>query len=206
MKYLLVAVIGYFGGCIPSGIIVGKLFCNIDIRDYGSKNMGSTNMFRTMGAKPALIVLLMDIAKGMFAVFFAGYISSHEVNALLFGGIMSILGHNYPFFLGFKGGRGVATGLGVILVLLPKVTVIIFSVWAVIVFFTRYVSLASVTSAALVPIFAWYFEYPWQYFYFSIFAALFIIVRHKENILRLLRGTESKIKQGSMENFKNKDE
>lgn len=206
MQYLLIAAVGYLLGCIPSGLIVGKQFCGIDIREHGSKNMGTTNMFRTLGAKPAFFVLIADMAKGMLAVTFADYLLANDANALLLGGIMSIIGHNYPVFLGFKGGRGVATGLGVILVLMPKVTAVVFSVWAIIVFLTRYVSLGSVTAATLVPVFAWYFTYPWQYFYFSVVAALFIVIRHKDNIIRLLNSTESKIKQGNAKDLKNDGE
>lgn len=201
MQYLIIAVVGYLLGCIPSGLIVGKFFCNVDIRNYGSKNIGTTNMFRILGPKPAIVVLLADMAKGMLAVFFAQYLVG-DTSSLLLGGIVSIVGHNYPVFLGFKGGRGVATGLGVICVLMPKVTLIVFSVWAVIVFITRYVSLGSVVAATLVPILAWYFEYPWLFCLFSLLAAAFIVIRHKENIERLLKGTESKIKSGSMDNFK----
>ena len=204
MNYFIIAIAGYLLGCIPSGLFVGKYFCNIDIRNYGSKNLGTTNMFRILGAKPALIVLLADMAKGMLAVVFADHISG-SADALLLGGIMAILGHNYPVFLGFKGGRGVATGLGVVLMLMPKVTAVVFSLWALIVFITRYVSLGSTVAASLVPVFAWYFSYPGEYLVFSMIAAVFIIVRHKENITRLLNGTENKIRQGNMDDFKNKE-
>ncbi len=204
MKYLLIAIWGYFLGCIPSGLLVGRLFCNIDIRQYGSKNIGTTNMFRILGPKPAALVLLADMSKGMLAVFIARYLIGSEP-ALLLGGIAAIMGHNYSFFLGFKGGRGVATGLGVILVLMPEVTSVVFLVWAAIVYFTRYVSLASVVAATLVPFLTWYFSYSWAFFAFAVLAALFIIIRHKENIERLLKGTESKIKAGSMDNISNKD-
>lgn len=201
MQYLMIVVVGYLLGCIPSGLIVGKQFCNIDIRNYGSKNIGTTNMFRILGAKPAAVVLLADMAKGIVAVLFAKYLLGTP-SAMLLGGIMAIIGHNYPVFLGFKGGRGVATGLGVICVLMPKVTIIVFLVWALIVFFSRYVSLGSIVAATLVPILAVFFHYSWLYCIFSLIAAIFIVVRHKENIDRLRNGTESKIKSGSMNNFK----
>jgi glycerol-3-phosphate acyltransferase PlsY len=115
---------------------------------------------------------------------------------------MAIIGHSYPLFSGFKGGKGVATGLGVILTLMPELTLLVLAVWAIIVFFTRYVSLASVSAAALVPAFAWYLEYPWRLFIFSLLAALFVIVRHKENIKRLLRGQETRITPGSLDKFR----
>ena len=201
MDYVLIILVGYLLGGVPSGLFVGRYFCNIDIRDFGSKNIGSTNMFRTLGPKPALIVLLADMLKGILAVGFALYINASEY-ALLLGGIMAIIGHNYPLFLGFKGGRGVATGLGVILVLVPKVTIIVFLVWLIIVLLTRYVSLGSIIAAFLVPILSWYFNYPTTFIGFGIIAAVFVILRHKENIKRLLSGNENKIKAGSMSQFK----
>ena len=201
MNYVLIAVLGYLLGCIPSGLLVGRYFCGIDIRNYGSKNLGATNMFRTLGPKPALAVLLADMAKGIAAVLLALLISGGEATLLL-GGIAAIAGHSYPVFLGFKGGRGVATGLGVILVLMPKVTVWVFAVWAVIVLITRYVSLASVTAAVLVPILAWLSDYPWQFVLFSLLGAVFVVFRHKENMKRLRTGEETKIKPGSISQFK----
>jgi glycerol-3-phosphate acyltransferase PlsY len=197
MEYVFSIFVGYFLGCIPSGLFVGRYFGNIDIRNYGSKNIGTTNVFRTLGLKPALVVLVLDMGKGIVAVIFAQYFSG-ENSVLLLGGIAAMLGHNYPVFLHFKGGRGVATGLGVILFLMPKVTVLVFTVWSVIVFLTKYVSLASVVAAFFVPVLAWYFEYPSSFCFFSILAAAFVIIRHKENIVRLLHGNESKIKAGSI--------
>ncbi len=204
MEYLFIGIIGYLLGCIPSGLFIGRWFCGIDIREHGSKNIGSTNVFRTLGPKPAALVLLADMAKGMLAVYIGGLFQSGE-GALLLGGIAAIMGHNYPVFLGFKGGRGVATGLGVVLVLMPLVTAIVFAIWAAIVYMTRYVSLGSIVAAALVPVLAWSFSYPWQFTIFGGVAALFIIIRHRENIQRLLNGTESKIKSGSMDKFKKQD-
>ena len=202
MQYLAIGLIGYLLGCIPSGLLVGRYFCGIDIRNYGSKNLGATNMFRILGPKPALVVLLADMGKGALAAFIPLCLNGGEAAAVL-GGVMSIIGHGYPMFSGFKGGRGVAAGLGVILTLMPKLTLIVFSIWAMVVFITRYVSLASVTAAAFVPLFAWYLEYPWRFFIFSLLAAFFIIARHKENIKRLLIGQETKITPGSVKQFKN---
>jgi glycerol-3-phosphate acyltransferase PlsY len=201
MDYLLSGVIGYLLGCMPSGLFVGRYFCGVDIRNYGSKNLGATNMFRLLGPKPASVVLLADMGKGMLAVALSAWLIGGEA-APVVGGVMAIIGHGYPVFSGFKGGRGVATGLGVILLLMPQVTLIVFGVWAAIVFFTRYVSLGSVAAAALVPVLALYFDYPWYLLLFSLAAALFVIVRHRENISRLWRGQESKITPGSIQKFK----
>ena len=110
------------------------------------------------------------------------------------GGIAAISGHNWSVLLGFKGGRGVATGLGVIALLAPKVTVIVFAVWAIVVFLTKYVSLASIIAAALVPPLMWFFGAGNEILLFGVAAATFVIVRHRPNIERLLRGEELKIK------------
>ncbi|MDR3349031.1 MAG: glycerol-3-phosphate 1-O-acyltransferase PlsY [Acidaminococcales bacterium] len=201
MQYLAAALLGYLLGSIPSGLLVGRYLRGIDIRKYGSKNLGATNMFRVLGPKPALAVLLADMGKGALAALSALYFASDETASVI-GGVMAIIGHSYPLFSDFKGGKGVATGLGVILALMPELTLMVFAVWAAIVFFTRYVSLASVGAAALVPAFAWYLEYPWRLFVFSLLAALFVIARHKENMKRLLRGQETKITPGSLEKFK----
>ena len=118
--------------------------------------------------------------------------------AMIFGGMAAIIGHSLPLFLGFHGGKGVATGLGVIAFLMPKVTIVVFLVWLAIVLVTRYVSLGSIIAAALVPILAWLFSYPIEYFVFGLLAAVLIIVRHKTNIVRLLNGTENHIQAGHM--------
>jgi glycerol-3-phosphate acyltransferase PlsY len=114
--------------------------------------------------------------------------------AEVLGGIAAISGHNWSVFMGFKGGRGVATGLGVVSLLAPKVTVIVFAVWCIVVFFTRYVSLASIVAAALVPPLMWWFDAGRETLLFGVAAATFVILRHRPNIVRLLRGEELKIK------------
>ena len=195
--YLLVALVGYLLGSIPTGLFIGKWLCNIDIRQYGSKNIGTTNMFRTLGPKAASIVLVGDMGKGMLAVIFANLLSDYQLALSLTGGLAAVLGHNYPIFLNFKGGRGVATAFGVLCLLQPKVVMIVFPVWLAIVFTTRYVSLGSVLAAFVAPIAAWWFDYQLPLIIFTTCAAAFVIIRHKENIGRLLSGTESKIKAGS---------
>lgn len=195
--YFLVALVGYLLGSIPTGLFIGKWLCNIDIRQYGSKNIGTTNMFRTLGPKAASIVLAGDMGKGMLAVIFANCFFDQQLALSLTGGLAAVLGHNYPIFLKFKGGRGVATAFGVLCLLLPKVVMVVFPVWLVIVYITRYVSLGSVLAAFVAPIAAWWFDYQLPLIIFTACAAAFVIIRHKENIGRLLAGTESKIKAGS---------
>jgi len=196
MEYLLILAISYVIGSIPNGLIVGKMLKGVDIRQFGSNNSGATNMYRVLGPGPAFLVLITDIAKGVAGVYVGKALLGTPPAALL-GGIAAISGHNWSVFLGFKGGRGVATALGVIAVLMPKVTVIVFLVWAVIVFLTRYVSLGSIVAAAVAPPLTWLLVDQPEYFYFVIVAAAFVIIRHRPNIERLIKGEELKIKAGS---------
>lgn len=207
MEYLLIIVLSYVIGSIPNGLIVGKLIKGVDIRQFGSKNIGATNMYRVLGPWPAFWVLITDIAKGVAGVYIGKTMLGTPPAALL-GGIAAIAGHNWSIFLGFKGGRGVATALGVIAVLMPKVTVIVFLVWAAIVYITRYVSLGSIVAAAIAPPLTWLLADQPEYLYFVIVAAAFVIIRHRPNIERLLKGEELKIKAGSAapENKEKKDE
>jgi glycerol-3-phosphate acyltransferase PlsY len=195
VEYLLILVLSYLVGSIPNGLIVGKLTSGVDIRQFGSKNIGATNAYRILGPGPALAVLITDIVKGVAGVYIGQTLGGTPVAALV-GGIAAIAGHNWSLFLGFKGGRGVATALGVIAVLMPKVTAIVFVVWAVIVYFTRYVSLGSIVGAFIAPPLVWLFGERPEYLYFAIVAAFFVIVRHRPNIQRLLKGEEVKIKYG----------
>ena len=195
-------IIGYIFGSIPSGLVLVKMVCGIDIREYGSKNIGTTNVFRTVGGRMASIVLIADVIKGILAVLLVRYFFESNLQLELLTAIASLLGHNYSIFLGFKGGRGVATGLGLILLFMPDVCIFSFTVWLVIVFVTRYVSLGSIVGAFITPIVAYYRGYPLELVLFALAACLFVIVRHYENMKRLIAGTESKIKQGSLDNVK----
>ncbi len=202
MSYVIGVIIGYVLGSIPCGFVFVKLICGIDIRQYGSKNIGTTNVFRTVGARMASFVLLGDMFKGILAVILVKYFLADNLHLELVTAIAVLLGHNYSVFLGFKGGRGVATGLGLILYFMPDVSIFAFSVWLAIVFVTKYVSLASVLAAFLTPIASYYRGYPLELVAFATAACVFVIIRHYENIKRLIGGTETKIKQGSMNNIK----
>lgn len=195
MEYLVIIGLSYFIGSIPNGLIIGKYLTGIDIRQFGSKNIGATNAYRVLGPWPAFWVLLTDVAKGVAGVSIGKILLGTPVG-MLAGGIAAIAGHNWSVFLGFKGGRGVATALGVIAVLMPEVTGLVFVVWAAIVYFTRYVSLASIVGAVIAPPLIWAFGERVEYFWFGLVAAAFVIVRHRPNIRRLLKGEELKIKAG----------
>lgn len=202
MNFVLWFAVGFVFGSIPSGLWLVKAIHGIDIREYGSKNIGSTNVFRTVGGKTAALVLICDAAKGILAVMLADMMSGGDLYVMLFAAIGALLGHNYSLFLGFKGGRGVATGLGLLIFFMPKVSGICFLVWLAIVLTTRYVSLASCVGALCAPCLAVYFGYPLPVIMFAAVAAAFVIIRHKDNIKRLLNGTESKIRQGSAKDLK----
>ena len=175
MGLFFACVASYLVGSIPSGLILGKGIWNIDLREHGSHNIGATNAWRTIGKQAGFLIFFCDLLKGVFGVWVGGALSGTSL-ALVLGGVFAIVGHSWSFFLGFKGGKGVATGLGVIVKL------------------TGYVSLGSIVGAALVPAFAWIFGEPRATIGFGFLAAFFVIYRHKENIQRLLSGTESKIK------------
>ena len=201
MKYLFgsgALLLGYVFGSIPCGLWLVQAFHGIDIRDYGSRNIGTTNVFRTVGAKTAALVLIGDMLKGIAAL---AVISRFTANPAIVAitALGALLGHNYSLFLGFKGGKGVATGLGLFLYMLPAGAAAGFAVWALIVLITRYVSLGSVVAAVVAAGTGWYLGYPLPYAVFGTLACLFVIIRHKENISRLLNGTESKIKAGHLE-------
>lgn len=196
LHFLLGFVLGHVCGSVPSGLWLVQAFHGIDIRNYGSKNIGTTNVFRTVGPKTAVLVLISDAFKGILAV---GIMSYFFHNPLLdvVTALGALLGHNYSLFLGFKGGKGVATALGLLIFMMPKVALASFGIWLVCVLLTRYVSLGSIMAAIFTPPLAWYLGYPSAYVIFSVVAAFFVVLRHKENIHRLLTGTESKIKPGN---------
>lgn len=192
---LVACILAYLLGSVPSGLLLCRAVWHIDIREHGSRNIGATNVYRTLGKGPGALVFALDFLKGFLGVYIAMLLVGTPL-AMVIGGIAAILGHSASVFLRFKGGKGVATGLGVIAMLMPAVTGIVFLAWLAIVFVTRYVSLGSIIGAALVPVLAFFFDYPTEYLLFGVFAAVLVIVRHHANISRLLNGTESKIKAG----------
>jgi len=196
MTLALVCVLSYLIGSIPSGLILGKGLWHVDLREHGSYNIGATNAWRTLGKTAGLLIFAFDLAKGAIGVWLGLYFTAEPL-VMVIGGILAIVGHSWSIFLKFKGGKGVATGLGVIVMLMPFVTIWVFAIWFVLVYVTKYVSLGSIVAAAFVPILAFCFGAPAEYICFGIVAAIFVIYRHKANILRLLSGTESKIKAAS---------
>lgn len=191
----IACLIAYLLGSIPNGLVFGKLLWHIDLREHGSHNIGATNAWRTLGKGPGFLIFLLDFLKGALSVWLGSLLVGTPL-AMVLAGVLAIVGHSCSLFLKFKGGKGVATGLGVIVMMMPLPALIVFLIWLAIVKISGYVSLGSIVAAALVPVLAWQFGYPVEYIGFGVLAAAFIIIRHHANIGRLLSGTESKIKAG----------
>jgi len=191
MHWAGLIIAAYLIGSIPMGLIFGKLIWKKDLRRFGSHNIGATNAWRILGRKAGLLIFILDFIKGQLGVLLGAYLLASP-GAMVVGGLFAVLGHIFPIFIGFKGGKGVATGLGVISALMPKVTLIVVVVWVVLTLITRYVSVASIVAAVLTPILAAVFKEPIIYFLFALVIAVFIVFRHKENIQRLKAGRENK--------------
>ncbi len=194
---LLALLLSYLLGSIPNGLWLCRALWHVDLRQHGSHNIGATNAWRTLGKGPGFLVFFLDMLKGLLAVWLGEMLVGTPLVMILCG-VLAIVGHSLSLFLRFHGGKGVATGLGVILMLMPKVTVIVFLVWLLLVLATRYVSLGSIVAAALVPVLSLVFGYPALYVAFGVLAAALIIVRHRSNITRLLNGTENRISAGHL--------
>lgn len=192
MSYLTIIVLSYLISSIPVGLLISKHFYGIDVRQHGSGNIGATNILRTLGPFPALVVLLGDAAKGIISVYLGRVILGNEIGAVL-GGLFAIAGHSLSLFLKFKGGKGVGTGLGVLLMLNPIVTLICLVIFSLTVYLTRYVSLGSILAATCLPILMFIGHQPKEHQIFALLAGAFVVIRHQANIKRLLAGTENKI-------------
>ncbi len=190
LLYLLLPA-AYIMGSIPFGILVAKAK-GIDLQKTGSGNIGATNVMRTVGKWPALLTLLGDSLKGAAAVMLCRIITGGELGESITG-ITVVLGHMYPVFLGFRGGKGVATGLGVLAVYSPVSAIILVAVWIVTFFLKKYSSLAALTAFTLLPVVFALSGAGVQKIFFAIVLAFLIILKHRENIERLINGTEPKI-------------
>lgn len=201
MKELLLIVLAYLIGSVPTALIVSKRFFGIDIRDYGSGNMGATNTFRVLGSKYGTMVMAIDILKGLVAAGLYSLIPYYMHNELertnfMIGlGLAAVVGHIFPIFAGFKGGKGVATLFGMILAVQPVIAISCTGVFLLVLYLTRYVSLSSILAAIALPICVlWIWnEHEVIYRIFALLVALLVIFTHQKNIGRILRGVESRI-------------
>ncbi|MBP5399407.1 MAG: glycerol-3-phosphate 1-O-acyltransferase PlsY [Alphaproteobacteria bacterium] len=204
MTILLSAIGGYFLGSIPFGLVLCYLAGLGDIRKIGSGNIGTTNVLRTGRKDLALLTLLLDASKAGIAAWVAGHFAPQtsemflgimtktNLLAALVAGSCAVLGHNFPVWLKFKGGKGVASAFGFILVISPMLALMAFGTWLVMVIAFRYSSLAAITAAVMTPLYAYFVESEVQTVFFTLIALL-VLVRHHANISRLLKGTESKV-------------
>ncbi|MDF2616470.1 MAG: plsY [Sedimentibacter sp.] len=192
MNYFFIAIISYLLGNISFAYILGKIFTKKDVRDFGSGNAGATNAIRAFGKKIGAMVFVGDVLKGVVAVLIGRTLGETGV---YLAGAMVIIGHNWPVFLNFKGGKGVATTIGVMIIASPFVTLICFILGLVVIITTRTVSLGSILGMAMAPVAAGIFVRPFNLslFIFCLFIGTMAIYRHKENIKRLLKGKENKL-------------
>ncbi|MEW5767498.1 MAG: glycerol-3-phosphate 1-O-acyltransferase PlsY [bacterium] len=190
--YPLIFLTSYLLGSIPTGFIVTRLVAGIDIRQVGSGNIGATNVHRVLGWTWYLVVLLVDMTKGMAAVWLAHQVGEGDIIIKMLAGATAVAGHNWTIFLKFKGGRGVATSAGVFIGLAPYPMLLIIPLFIIIVALTKYVSLGSVMGALVLPLLLWLFKAEPPLLIFGGAVSVIIVVKHIPNIKRLLAGQENK--------------
>lgn len=190
---VIIFVLAYLLGSIPSGLIVGKLFYGVDIREHGSGNLGGTNTFRTLGVKAGLAVTIADILKGTLAVVLPMFFGVEADIHPLMAGIFAVIGHMYPIFAGFKGGKAVATSGGILLGYAPLMFIIMVLVFFVCLYLTKYVSLSSMLAAVVAVIYS-IITQDIPLIIIVCLLAFFVIFRHRANIKRIMNKTEPKIK------------
>jgi glycerol-3-phosphate acyltransferase PlsY len=199
---IAIAVVAYLLGSIPTGYLLYRIFRRQDIRSFGSGNIGATNVLRAGGAGLGVATFILDVLKGCAAVWLGGYLASLWMptvplrTAEAFAALCAVLGHMFPIWLKFRGGKGVATGFGVFLVVSPWAALSAIGVFAVVLAISRYVSISSIVAAFSFPIFAWFLvtgSRPPFFFIAGALVSLLIIVKHHTNIRRLIDGTEVRI-------------
>ena len=197
MDWLYASLVGYFFGSIPTAWLLCKIFYGINIFEHGSKNMGSTNVYRTVGGKAFAANLAIDVLKGMVPVLISAKLWPQHPQVIFAAAACAMIGHTLSFWVKFKGGKGVATGLGVFIALSGYHALYALAVFLIVLLITRMVSVSSMTAAAALPFFLWYGNVLGEYtIYITIFAAIiaiFVIFKHKTNIHRIINGTESKL-------------
>lgn len=201
--YILMALVAYLIGSVNFSVIISKKMAGFDVRERGSGNAGTTNMLRSVGKGPAALTLILDIAKGLVAIliaFIIGKISSEANGAILvqLAGFFVVLGHTFPVFFGFKGGKGVATSLGVLLFINPLIGLICLVFALAVMAFTRMVSLGSIMAAILFPVLTLfikdgYIADGYTYIIFGILMAVLVIFNHRSNLKRIYTGKENRL-------------
>ncbi len=201
MEYLITGIISYLVGSVPTAVWIGKAWHNVDVREHGSNNAGATNTFRVLGKKAGIVVLSIDVAKGVLATVVPFAVLALIKNAdsslellRIEAAVLAIIGHIFPLFAQFKGGKGVATSLGVIVGIQPMAAAICIGLFMIVFISSKYVSLGSIAASLLFPVTVFFLE-PGSVivFWFSVALSGGVIFAHKKNIVRLMNGTESKM-------------
>lgn len=201
MYEFILILLAYLLGSIPTAVWVSKYFFDIDIRSYGSGNAGATNTFRVLGSKAGGFVFFVDMLKGFLAVDLAYFIAKYQMDSIALTnfqvllGIAAVVGHIFPIWANFKGGKGIATLFGMILAIQPLVAVCLIVVFMMMLFMTRYVSLSSITASIAFPVMIFFIfrEPEIMYRFFALATAILVVLTHHKNINRLLSGNESKV-------------
>jgi len=193
---IFIIIVSYLLGSIPTGFLTGKYLKNIDLRTIGSGSTGATNVLRNVGKWPALFVFLIDVGKGLIAVKIAQHYTDQRLIDVI-AGLCAITGHIWPIWLRGRGGKAVATGLGMFLALSWKVGISSLGIFLIVLAKTKFVSLSSISAAILLPFFMFFYlgNFIHSYFFISLIVAILVIWKHRTNIVRLLKGEESKINQ-----------
>ena len=200
VAFIVSLTVAYILGSIPTAVWVGRLFYDTDVREHGSGNAGTTNVIRVLGYKAAIPVFVIDVLKGWLAVFIIPYIFEMlKIDAVprimpVLAVVAVVLGHVFPLFAGFRGGKGVATLLGVGLALYPYATLSALAIFVIVLLLKNYVSLASISASISFPLFVFFFFFTANYYlYFpAVAVALFVPITHRKNIKRLIEGNENK--------------
>ena len=203
MDYIIFSIVAYLLGSIPSAVWVGKAWYDIDVREHGSKNAGATNTFRVLGKKPGIVVLSIDIIKGALATFLPVIVlnstlrieNEHVIQIQILAAIFAVIGHVFPLFAQFKGGKGVATSLGVIIGLQPLAALICVALFLLFFILFQFVSLGAIVAALSFPLVIRFIiqeDSNWL-FSFSILLSFLVIFAHRKNIGRLVKGEEAKM-------------
>ena len=213
MNELLLICVAYLIGSIPTAVWVSKSIFGIDIRDYGSGNSGATNTFRVLGSKWGSVVMLVDVNKGIVAtslyILIPAYLSNEllRTNFMIGLGLAAVIGHIFPIWASFRGGKGVATLLGMAIAIQPVVAACCLGVFFIVLFLTRFVSLSSILAGISFMVFILFIFNEKEHLYriFAVLVALMVILTHQKNIGRILRGTESKIPSSRDKNRSRQD-
>jgi glycerol-3-phosphate acyltransferase PlsY len=202
MDFILFSIIAYLLGSIPTAVWIGRYRYGLDVREHGSKNAGATNTFRVLGKKPGILVLFIDIVKGALATALPEMIlesnlqdPDHLIQIRILSAIFAVTGHVFPIFAQFRGGKGVATSLGVIIGLQPIAALICVSIFLVVFVSTKYVSLGAITAAIAFPLVNYFMlgEKSFWLLSFSLLLSALVIIAHRKNINRLMKGEENKM-------------